>query len=190
MVLHPLLFCNISCMNFRNIFVRAKSVITEARETYSSAYIAKVLRENKVIASVGMSLDPKKPSYLVGRWLSLRGFTIIPVNPVYAGQEMWGKTTYSDLHDIQEHVDMVQIFRRSEAVSAIVEAALEHLPNLKTIWMQLGVQHPETAAKARANGLEVVQDLCPKMELQRISGELGRYGVNTGFVTSRLLPLI
>ena len=56
--------------------------------------------------------------------------------------------------------------------------------------MQLGVQHPETAAKARAYGVEVVQDLCPKMELQRISGELGRYGVNTGFVTSRLLPLI
>ena len=103
---------------------------------------------------------------------------------------MWGKTTYGDIDEIKEHIDMVQIFRRSEAVPAIVVAALQHLPNLKTIWMQLGVSHPEAAETAHARGIEVVQDLCPKMELQRISGELGRYGVNTGFVTSRLLPLI
>ena len=165
-------------------------MIIEARDTYSPAYIAKVLRENKVVASVGMSLNPIKPSFLVGRWLSLRGFTIIPVNPAYAGQEIWGKTTRGELDEIKEHVDMVQIFRRSEAVPAIVEAALEHLQNLKTLWMQLGVCHTAAATKARTHGLEVVQDLCPKMELQRISGELGRYGVNTGFITARLLPLI
>ncbi|MGA0300488.1 MAG: CoA-binding protein, partial [Paracoccaceae bacterium] len=101
---------------------------TESRESYSPAYIAKVLQENKVIASVGMSLNPIKPSFLVGRWLSLRGFTIIPVNPAYAGQEMWGKTTYGDIDEIKEHIDMVQIFRRSEAVPAIVAAALQHWP--------------------------------------------------------------
>ena len=177
-------------MTARTNLIRANPMTTESRESYSPAYIAKVLQENKVIASVGMSLNPIKPSFLVGRWLSLRGFAIIPVNPAYAGQEMWGKTTYGDIDEIKEHIDMVQIFRRSEVVPAIVAAALQYLPSLKTIWMQLGVSDPEAAETARARGIEVVQDLCPKMELQRISGELGRYGVNTGFVTSRLLPLI
>ena len=103
---------------------------------------------------------------------------------------MWGNTTRGELDEIKEHVDMVQIFRQSEGVPEIVEAALDHFPNLKPLWMQLGVCHTEAAAKAHAHGLEVVQNLCPKMELQRISGEIGRYGVNTGFITSRILPLI
>lgn len=157
--------------------------------SYPPAYIAKILRENKIIASVGVSLNPIKPSFLVGRWLSKRSYTIIPVNPVYAGQEMWGQVTYSALSEIKEHIDMVQVFRRSEAVPEIVEEALEHLPNLKTIWMQIGVSHKDAAKKAQAKGIDVIQDLCPKMEHQRLSGELGRYGVNTGLITSKLINL-
>ncbi len=159
------------------------------KETYSPACIAKILHENKVIASVGVSLNPIKPSYLVGRWLSLRGFTIIPINPGYAGQEMWGNVTYGEINEIKEQIDMLQIFRRSEAVPGIVDQALEYLPSLKTIWMQIGVMNQQAAEKARDRGIEVVQNLCPKMELQRLSGELGRYGVNTGFLTSRILPM-
>lgn len=161
----------------------------EHTASYPPAYIAKILRENKIIASVGVSLNPIKPSFLVGRWLSKRGYTIIPVNPVYAGQEMWGQVTYSALSEIKEHIDMVQVFRRSEAVPEIVDEALEHLPNLKTIWMQIGVSHQDAAKKAQAKGIDVIQDLCPKMEHQRLSGELGRYGVNTGLITSKLINL-
>ena len=84
----------------------------------------------------------------------------------------------------------MQIFRRSEAVTAILESAPEQSLKLKMLRMQLGVYHTQAAAKARAHGIKVIQDLCPKMELQLISGELGRYGVNTGFIISRLLPLI
>ena len=158
-------------------------------ETYSPAYIAKILQENKVIASVGVSLNPIKPSFLVGRWLSLRGFTIIPVNPGYVGKTMWGNVTYAEISQIKEQIDMVQIFRRSEAVPEIVDEALEYLPGLKTIWMQIGVMNEKAADYARGCGVEVVQNLCPKMEIQRLSGELGRYGANTGFFTSRILPL-
>ena len=163
--------------------------LNDAHETYSPAYIAEVLRENKVIASAGMSFNPIKPSFLLGRWLSLRGFTIISLNLAYAVQEMWGNTTRGELDEIKDHVDMVQIFRHAEAPET-VEAALEHLPNLKTLWIQQSVRHTEAPAKARAHGLEFVQNLFPKMELQSISGELVRYGVNTGFITSRLLPLV
>jgi predicted CoA-binding protein len=158
-------------------------------ETYSAQYIRHILRENKRIAAVGVSLNPIRPSFLVGRWLSLRGYSIIPVNPRYSGQEMWGNTTYSQIRDITQDIDMVQIFRKSEAVFGIVEEAITYLPNLKTIWMQIGVIHPEAAELAKAHGLNVVQNLCPKMEHQRLSGELGQYGINTGYISSRLTPL-
>jgi hypothetical protein len=147
------------------------------------------LRENKRIAAVGVSLNPIRPSFLVGRWLSLRGYSIIPVNPRYSGQKMWGNTTYSQIRDITQEIDMVQIFRKSEAVFGIVEEAVTYLPNLKTIWMQIGVIHPGAAELAKAHGLNVVQNLCPKMEHQRLSGELGKYGINTGYISSRLTPL-
>jgi uncharacterized protein len=158
-------------------------------KTYSTQYIRRILRENKRIAAVGVSLNPIRPSFLVGRWLSLRGYSIIPVNPRYSGQKMWGNTTYSQIRDITQEIDMVQIFRKSEAVFGIVEEAVTYLPNLKTIWMQIGVIHPGAAELAKAHGLNVVQNLCPKMEHQRLSGELGKYGINTGYISSRLTPL-
>jgi predicted CoA-binding protein len=102
---------------------------------------------------------------------------------------MWGNTTYSQIRDITQDIDMVQIFRKSEAVLGIVEEAITYLPNLKTIWMQIGVMHTEATELAKAHGLEVVQNLCPKMEHQRLSGELGQYGINTGYISSRLKPL-
>ena len=156
---------------------------------YNSIYINNILKRNKRIASVGVSLNPIRPSFMVARWMSLRGYSIVPINPVYAGQVMWGNTTRQNLMEVKQPIDMVQIFRKSEAVPEIVEEALRALPDLKTIWMQIGVEHQEAADWAKSQGVEVVQNLCPKMELQRCSGELGKYGINTGFVTSRLVPL-
>ena len=135
-------------------------------EIYSDQYLNKILNENKTIASVGVSLNPIRPSYFVSRYLSRRGYAIIPVNPAYAGQIVWGNLAHSQISEIIQDIDMVQIFRKSEAVPKIVEDAIIHLPNLKTIWMQIGVMHADAAKTAREHDLEVIQNLCPKMEHQ------------------------
>ena len=153
---------------------------------YLDAFLKDILNRNKVVAVVGVSTNPVRPSYYVARYLGLKGYTVIPVNPVYAGDQLFGQMIRSDLSEIDEPVDMVDIFRRSEHVPAIVDEALEHLPNLKTIWMQIGVEHAEATAKAEAIGLEVVQNRCPKIEYQRLFGELRMGGFATGVISSKL----
>jgi uncharacterized protein len=83
-------------------------------------------------------------------------------------------------------VDMVDIFRRSDQVLPVVEEALEHLPHLRTVWMQLGIENAEAEALAKAKGIEVVSDRCPKIEYQRLFGELRMAGFNTGVISSKL----
>jgi predicted CoA-binding protein len=83
-------------------------------------------------------------------------------------------------------VDMVDIFRKSEAVPDIVDASLQRWPALQTIWMQIGVTHEKAAAKAQARGVDVVQDRCPKIEYQRLFGELRMGGFVTGIISSKL----
>ena len=135
---------------------------------------------------VGVSTNPVRPSYFVGRYLGLKGFTVIPVNPAYAGQQLFGRDVLGGLDEITEPVDMVDIFRRSEHVPEIVDAALRDLPGLRTIWMQIGVKHPEAAEKAEAAGITVIQDRCPKIEYQRLFGELRMGGFATGVISSKL----
>ena len=154
--------------------------------TYSDETLKTILGRTKVIAVVGVSTNPVRPSYFVARYLSLKGYTVIPVNPGHAGKMLFGQTIRASLSDITEPVDMVDIFRRSDAVPAIVDEALENLPNLKTIWMQIGVEHPDAAAKAQARGIDVVMNRCPKIEYQRLFGELRMGGFNTGVISSKL----
>ncbi len=154
--------------------------------SYSDAYLRDILKRTKVIAVVGVSTNPVRPSYYVARYLDLKGYTVIPVNPVYAGQSLFGHTIRADLSEISEAVDMVDIFRRSEHVPEIVEEATANLPSLKTIWMQIGVEHAQTAAKAEAAGLDVIQNRCPKIEYQRLFGELRMGGFATGVISSKL----
>ena len=124
----------------------------------------------RTIAVVGLSPNQDRPSGGVARFLQARGDKIIPVNPGHEGKEILGEPVYRDLTAIPADagVDMVDIFRRSEAVPEIVDEALSALPELQTIWMQLGVNHPEAAAKAEAKGITVVQDRCPKIEFPRL----------------------
>ncbi|EDZ44337.1 MAG: CoA-binding protein [Planktotalea sp.] len=154
--------------------------------TYPDAFLTDILNRTKVVAVVGVSTNPVRPSYYVARYLGLKGYTVIPVNPVYAGGQLFGQIIRADLSEIDEPIDMVDIFRRSEHVPAIVDEALEHLPNLKTIWMQIGVEHAEATAKAEAIGLDVVQNRCPKIEYQRLFGELRMGGFATGVISSKL----
>lgn len=153
---------------------------------YSDEHLRRVLRTTKVVAIVGVSANPVRPSYFVARYLKLKGFRVVPVNPGLAGQRLFGEDVYARLTDIPFDVDMVDIFRRSDAVPAIVEEALARWPDLPTIWMQIGVEHGEAAALARARGVTVVENRCPKIEYQRLFGELRMGGFNTGVISSRL----
>ncbi|MCV2881456.1 CoA-binding protein [Actibacterium sp. XHP0104] len=156
--------------------------------TYSDALLKDVLTRTKVVAVVGVSLNPVRPSYYVARYLGLKGYTVIPVNPGHAGAMLFGQTVRASLSDIPPDipVDMVDIFRRSDHVPPIVDEAIKALPALRTIWMQIGVENAQAAAKAESAGLTVIQDRCPKIEYQRLFGELRMGGFATGVISSKL----
>jgi predicted CoA-binding protein len=154
--------------------------------TYSDDLLRSILTRTKTVAVVGVSANQIRPSFYVARYLGLKGMRVIPVNPGLAGQTLLGETVYADVADVPDEVDMVDIFRRSEAVPPIVDAALARWPQLQTIWMQIGVEHPEAAAKAEARGVDVIQNRCPKIEYQRLFNELRMGGFVTGRVSSRL----
>ena len=153
---------------------------------YSDSMIKDVLLHNRVVAIVGVSANPVRPSYFVARYLKLKGFRVIPVNPGLAGQQLFGETVYGTLAEIPFDIDMVDIFRRSDAVPALVDEALARWPDLKTIWMQIGVEHEDAALVAQARGVTVIMDRCPKIEYQRLFGELRMGGFNTGVLSSKL----
>ncbi|WP_299952920.1 CoA-binding protein [uncultured Roseobacter sp.] len=154
--------------------------------TYSDAQLKEILTRTRRIAVVGVSMNPVRPSYYVARYLSLKGFQVVPVNPRHAGEVLLGQKVQGALSDIEGDVDMVDIFRRSDAVPSIVDEALAHFPKLQTIWMQIGVEHADAAARAEARGVTVIQNRCPKIEYQRLFGELRMGGFATGIVSSRL----
>ncbi|WP_438991515.1 CoA-binding protein [Lentibacter sp.] len=155
-------------------------------ETYTDRFLKDVLKRAKHIGIVGLSSKDTRPSFFVGRYLKLRDYKIIPVNPAYVGTEFLGEPYIGSLAELPPETDFLDIFRRSEEVLPIVVEALERLPNLRTIWMQIGVVNEEAAAMARARGVDVVMDRCPKIEYQRLFGELRRGGFNTGVISSKL----
>jgi uncharacterized protein len=154
--------------------------------TYPDETLKRILTSVKTIAVVGVSTNPVRPSYYVARYLGLKGYRVIPVNPASAGERLFGQTVRASLSEIGEPVDMVDIFRRSEHVGPIVDEALAAFPGLKVIWMQIGVENAEAAAVAEARGVEVIQNRCPKIEYQRLFGELRMGGFATGLISSRL----
>ena len=155
-------------------------------ETYSDQHLRDVLKRTASVAMIGVSANPVRPSHFVARYLTLKGFRVYPVNPVYAGHTLFGSQVVAGMSELSAPVDMVDIFRRSEAVPDIVDEALETLPALRTIWMQIGVTHSQSAATVRDRGITVIQDRCPKIEYQRLFGELRMGGFNTGIISSRL----
>lgn len=155
------------------------------RHRYSEALIRKILNETKTIAMVGASANESRPSYFAFKYLQQRGYRMIAVNPGLAGKTLLGAPVYASLAEIGEPVDMVDIFRSSEAAAAIVDEALALSPPPKVIWMQLGVRNEEAAAKAEAAGLTVIMNRCPKIEFGRLSGEIGWAGVNSRVMSAR-----
>ncbi len=134
-------------------------------EDYPAEYLAGILKEVKTIAMVGASSDATKFSYGVLRVLHETGYDMIPVNPKEAGAKIRGLKCHESLSSIERPVDMVQVFRTSEAAYGVTEGAIEI--GAKVVWMQLGVRNDEAARLAEEAGLKVVMDRCPKIELFR-----------------------
>lgn len=165
--------------------------VTHDAPDYDDATLRRILREVKTIAMVGVSPNPIRPSYFVGRYLSLRGYRVLPVNPVAAGETLFGEEVAPDLETLAargETVDMVDIFRRSEEAGAIADEAVARFGKrgLKVIWMQIGVTNPEAARRAEAAGIEVIMNRCPKIERQRLCGELSIGGFNSRVISAKL----
>ena len=154
-------------------------------DSYDNAYIAEILNTAKTIAVVGASANDVRPSFFVTKYLIDKGYTVFPINPGHAGKEILGRMTYARLADVPEPIDMVDIFRASAAVPAIVDEVLALDPLPKVIWMQLTVRHDEAAARAEAAGVKVVMNRCPKIEYGRLSGEIGWNGVNSRVISSK-----
>jgi uncharacterized protein len=154
-------------------------------DSYPDSYIRGILNTVKTIAMVGASEKENRPSYFAFKYLLERGYTMIPVNPGHAGEQMLGQRTYARLADIPVPVDMVDIFRASQYALPVVQEAVTLTPSPQVIWMQLGIRSDDAAALAEANGMKVVMNRCPKIEYGRLSSEIAWMGVNTRTISSK-----
>jgi uncharacterized protein len=154
-------------------------------DSYPDSYIRGILNTVKTVAMVGFSPKENKPSFFVFKYLTERGYRVIPVNPGQAGREFLGQRCYASLSDIPEPIDMVDIFRASANVPPIVEEALTLKPRPRVIWMQLTVRNDEAAKRAEEAGLKVVMNRCPKIEYGRLSSEISWIGVNSRTLSSK-----
>jgi uncharacterized protein len=154
-------------------------------DSYSDDYIRGILADVKTVALVGASLNPARASNMVLKYLLSKGYRVFPVNPLHAREEILGRTVYANLAEVPEPIDMVDIFRRQDAIPGVVDEALELEAKPKAIWTQLGLRDDVQAARAEAAGIKVVMDRCVKIEYGRLCGEISWFGVNSRQITSR-----
>ena len=154
-------------------------------DSYSDASIRAVLDGVRTVALVGASSNTARPSFAVLRYMAAHGYRVFPINPALAGGTILDLPVYPRLADVPEPIDMVDIFRNSEAAGHVVEEALSLVPLPKVIWMQLTVRNDAAAARAEAAGLRVVMNRCPKIEFGRLSGEIGWSGINSRVISSK-----
>ena len=152
-------------------------------DRYDDSYLRKILRETKTIAMVGLSANWNRPSFFAAKYLLDRGYKVFPVNPAAAGQEILGQKVYGSLDELPQKVDMVDIFRNSEAAGPITDEAIKH--GAKVVWMQIGVVNDAAAKRAEDAGLKVVMNRCPKIEHSRLAGTIEWHGIASGVITSR-----
>ena len=145
---------------------------------YEDHYIRSILDNTKSIAMIGLSSSWQRPSYFVAKYLLDRGYKVYPVNPREAGKKILNQKVYSSVSEINENIDMVDIFRQSNDVDLIIDDIIKIKPS--TIWMQIGVINFKAAKLAKINKIDVVMNKCPKIEYGRLSGELSWAGINSG----------
>lgn len=152
---------------------------------YDDEHIRTLLQSVKTIAMVGASNNPARPSFMVLKYLMSRDYDMVAVNPGLAGGDILGAPVYASLRDVPKPIDMVDIFRNSEAAGLVADEALALDPLPKVIWMQLTVRNNAAALRAEARGVQVIMNRCPKIEFGRLSGEIGWSGVNSRILSSR-----
>lgn len=151
-------------------------------DSYSDDYIRAILTTHKSIAMVGASPNKVRPSFFVLKYMLSKDYEVFPINPGHAGKEILDRRIYYSLKTMRRSVDIVDIFRNSEAALKITRDAIEI--GAKVVWMQLGVRNDDAARLAEEAGLDVVMNRCPKIEFGRLSGEIGWAGVNSRTISS------
>ena len=150
-------------------------------DNLSNIQLRTILEETSTIAIVGLSGNWSRPSYFAAKYLLDHGYKVIPVNPNY--DEILGQPCVPDLASINEPVDVVDLFQRSENVPGFIDGAAKL--DAKVFWMQLGIANEQAATEARDKGMTVVMDRCMKIEYARLFGGLNWSGVNTGIISSK-----
>ncbi len=149
-----------------------------------------LLKKINTIVMIGVSASPLRASFFVARYFVLRGVSVIPINPNYEGKYLWGEKVLGKISDIDpnKRVDLIDIFRPSKEAPNIVKDTIKYLKpsGCKTIWMQIGIKNKKAAQIARDNGMNVIMDKCPKIENQRLFGELRVAGFNTNIISSKI----
>lgn len=143
--------------------------------------LRRILKDNRVIAMVGLSANWYRPSFFAAKYMQEHGYRVIPVNPQYA--EVLGEKCYKSLKEIPERVDIVDCFRKTEEIMPLCEEAIAI--GARVLWQQIGVINREAAAKAEAAGLDAVLDRCVKIEHARLFGGLSWAGVNTKVISAK-----
>jgi predicted CoA-binding protein len=156
-------------------------------DRYDDDYIRAILNSVRSIAMVGASANVSRPSYFALKYLIGKGYRMLPINPGLAGKEILGQPVWGALADVPPPVDMVDVFRNSEAALDIARETirLKDKLGITVLWLQLGVRNDQAAEEAEVAGLKVVMNRCPKIEYGRLSGEIGWAGVNAGVISSK-----
>ena len=148
--------------------------------------IREVLRQSGTIAMVGASPSPARPSNFVMKYLQKKGYRVIPVNPRAAERAIHGERVYAALGEVPGPVEMVDVFRSSDAIPQVVDEVVFQKDRLgiQFVWLQLGVHNDEARRRASAAGLTVIMDRCIKIEFARLFGELSRREVNAAIISA------
>lgn len=156
-------------------------------DKYDDEYLRGILNGVKTIVMVGASDNWNRPSFFAMKYLQKKGYRVIPVNPRAVGTEILGEKVIGDLKDVPGPIDMVDIFRNSDAAGQITDEAiaLAKEKNIKVIWMQITVRNDAAAKRAEDAGLKVVMNRCPKIEYARLNGELSWNGINSQVISSK-----
>jgi len=150
---------------------------------YQDNYLKKILTNTKSIAIVGLSDKENRPSYFAAKYLKIKGYKIIPINPLTKSKTILDEKVYKNLNELSSSPDMVDLFVNQEKIADLVSEAIKISP--KTIWLQLGLIDFLSEKKAKKNGINFVMDRCPKIEYARLSGELSWAGISSGVITNR-----
>ncbi len=154
---------------------------------YSDGHLRGILHAVRTIAMVGASPYWNRPSYFAMKYLQIKGYRVIPINPRAAGEEILGETCYAALAEVPGNIDMIDVFRDSEAAGAVMDEAIaaKDAKGIRVVWMQLGIRNDEAAARGQAAGLTVVMNRCPKIEYGRLHAELSWGGFNSRIISSK-----